>query len=67
MSRKLAIEDDGAVDHVMSRGDQREDNFRDDEDCQGFLSVLAEDCAVSNLLNEPPETQSRPQAVLPLC
>ena len=30
--------------HVMSRGDQREDIFRDDEDRQRFLSALGEAC-----------------------
>ena len=30
--------------HIMSRGDQREDIFRDDEDRQGFLSTLGEAC-----------------------
>ena len=28
--------------HVMNRGDQREDSFRDDEDRQRFLSTLGE-------------------------
>ena len=32
MSRKLRIEYPGAMYHVMNRGDQREDIFRDDED-----------------------------------
>jgi hypothetical protein len=112
--------------HVMNRGDQRADIFRDDQDRQKFLSTLAEACAktewqlgkelerlgwdevqlrarpkghrskvmlarrlrqettmslkwiagrlqmgtwtyVSNLLNEPPETQPQAQEVLPLC
>ena len=30
--------------HVMNRGDQREDIFRDDEDRQKFLSTLGEAC-----------------------
>jgi putative transposase len=37
MSRKLRIEYPGAMYHVMSRGDQREDIFRDDHDHQKFL------------------------------
>ncbi len=45
MSRKLGIEDSGARYHVMSRGDRREDVFRDDEDRQKFLSTLGEACA----------------------
>ena len=126
MSRKLRIEYPGAMYHVMNRGDQREDIFRDDEDRQKFLSTLGEACAktewqarqeigrlgwdedqlrarpkghrskvmlarrlrqettmslkwiavrlqmgtwtyVSNLLNEPTETQPQAQEVLPLC
>ena len=38
MSRKLRIEYPGAMYHVMNRGDQREDIFRDDEDRQKFQS-----------------------------
>jgi REP element-mobilizing transposase RayT len=34
MSRKLRIEYPGAMYHIMNRGDQREDIFRDDEDRQ---------------------------------
>jgi REP element-mobilizing transposase RayT len=30
--------------HVMSRGDQREDIFRDDDDREEFLSTLGEPC-----------------------
>jgi REP element-mobilizing transposase RayT len=126
MSRKLRIEYPGAMYHVMNRGDQRADIFRDDQDRQKFLSTLAEACAktewqlgkelerlgwdevqlrarpkghqskfmlarrlrqettmslkwiaerlqmgtwtyVSNLLNEPPESQPQAQEVLPLC
>ena len=126
MSRRLRIEYPGAMYHVMNRGDQRADIFRDDQDRQKFLSTLAEACAktewqlgkelerlgwdevqlrarpkghrskvmlarrlrqettrslkwiagrlqmgtwtyVSNLLNEPPETQPQAQEVLPLC
>ena len=42
MSRKLRLEYPGAMDHVMSRGDQREDIFRDDDDREKFLSTLGE-------------------------
>jgi hypothetical protein len=42
MSRKLRIEYPGAMYHVMNRGDQREDIFRDDEDRQRFLSTMGE-------------------------
>jgi hypothetical protein len=42
MSRKLRLEYPGAMYHVMNRGDQREDIFRDDEDRQRFLSTVVE-------------------------
>jgi REP element-mobilizing transposase RayT len=45
MSRKLRIEYPGAIYHVMNRGDQREDIFRDDHDRQKFLATLGEACA----------------------
>ncbi|MCX6924730.1 MAG: transposase [Verrucomicrobia bacterium] len=135
MSRKVRIEYPGAMYHVMNRGDQREDIFRDDDDREKFLTTLGEACGktewqvhayclmrnhfhlvletpqpedqlrarpkahrskvmlarrlrqettmslkwiaqrlqmgtwtyVSNLLNEPPETQPQAQEVLPLC
>ena len=45
MSRKLRIEYPVAMYHVMNRGDQREDSFRDNQDRQKFLSTLGEVCA----------------------
>jgi hypothetical protein len=45
MSRKLRIEYPEAMYHVMNRGDQREDIFRDDQDRQKFLPTLGEACA----------------------
>jgi hypothetical protein len=45
MSRKLRIEYPGAMYHVMNRGDQREDIFRDDQDRQKFLCTLGQGCA----------------------
>jgi REP element-mobilizing transposase RayT len=44
MVRKLRVEFPGAIYHVMSRGDRREDIFRDDVDRQDFLKALAEAC-----------------------
>ncbi len=44
MPRKLRVEYSGAVYHVMSRGDRREDIFLDDVDRQDFLKTLAEAC-----------------------
>ena len=44
MPRKLRVEYPGAIYHVMSRGDRREDIFLDDVDRQDFLKTLAEAC-----------------------
>lgn len=44
MPRKLRVEYPGAMYHVMSRGDRREDIFVDDVDRQDFLKTLAEAC-----------------------
>ncbi|HCX33555.1 MAG TPA: addiction module toxin RelE [Rhodocyclaceae bacterium] len=42
MSRPLRIEFPGALYHVTSRGDRREDIFEDDEDRSAFLSILGQ-------------------------
>ena len=44
MPRKLRVEYPGAIYHLMNRGDQREDIFRDEEDYRRFLKALAEAC-----------------------
>ncbi len=44
MPRKLRVEFPGAIYHVMSRGDRREDIFHNDVDRQDFLKTLAEAC-----------------------
>lgn len=44
MPRKLRLEYPGAIYHVMSRGDRREDIFKDDVDRHDFLKTLAEAC-----------------------
>ncbi len=44
MPRKLRVEFPGAIYHVMSRGDRREDIFKGDVDRQDFLKTLAETC-----------------------
>ena len=44
MPRKLRVEYAGAMYHVMSRGDRREDIFLDDVDRQDFIKTLAEAC-----------------------
>ena len=42
MAPKLRVQYPGAVYHVMSRGDRREDIFLNDVDRQDFLKTLAE-------------------------
>ena len=44
MPRKLRVEYPGAMYHLMSRGDRREDIFLDDVDRQDFVKTLAEVC-----------------------
>jgi putative transposase len=44
MPRKLRLEYPGAMYHLMSRGDQREDIFLDDVDRHDFIKSLAEAC-----------------------
>ncbi len=44
MPLKLRVEYPGAMYHVMSRGDRREDIFLDDVDRQDFIKTLAEAC-----------------------
>src|SRR5215471_18227819 len=45
MARKLRVEYEGALYHVMNRGDHREAIFLDDEDRQSFIATLGEACA----------------------
>ena len=44
MARKLRLEYEGAIYHVMDRGDRREDIFWDDEDRERFMETLDECC-----------------------
>ena len=44
MPRQPRVEFAGAIYHLMSRGDRREDIFLDDVDRQDFLKTLAEAC-----------------------
>jgi REP element-mobilizing transposase RayT len=44
MPRKLRVEYPGAIYHVMSRGNGRQNIFRDDVDRQDFLKTLAGAC-----------------------
>jgi len=41
MPRQMRIDFPGAIHHVMSRGDRRENIYRDDVDRQDFLKTLA--------------------------
>ncbi len=44
MPRQMRVQYPGAMYHVMSRGDQREDIFLDDVDRHDFIKTLAEAC-----------------------
>lgn len=45
MSRKLRVEYEGAIYHVMNRGDRREAIFLDAEDRKSFIATLGQACA----------------------
>jgi REP element-mobilizing transposase RayT len=45
MPRKIRVEYEGAIYHVMNRGDRRELIFLDDEDRRCFIATLGEACA----------------------
>jgi hypothetical protein len=44
MARKVRVEFEGALYHVMCRGDRRENIFEDDNDRARFLETLAQAC-----------------------
>ena len=44
MARQLRIQYEGAIYHLMSRGDRREEIFRDDVDRKKFLEALEATC-----------------------
>ena len=44
MARKLRVEYEGAIYHVINRGDRREKIFLDDRDRRRFLETLEETC-----------------------
>ena len=48
MSRPLRLEFSGALYHVTSRGDRREDIYEDDKDRKAFLSILDSVCDECN-------------------
>src|SRR6266487_2377554 len=45
MPRKLRVEYEGAIYHVLNRGNRREPIFRDDEDREIFRQTLDQVCA----------------------
>jgi putative transposase len=45
MARKLRVEYEGAIYHLMNRGDRKEPIFRDDSDRVLFLETLGQACA----------------------
>src|SRR5213596_2612259 len=45
MPRQFRIEYEGAIYHLLSRGDRREDIFWDDIDRRSFLQLLEQTCA----------------------
>ena len=44
MARKLRVEYEGAIYHVLNRGDRREAIFLEDEDRKHFITTLGEAC-----------------------
>lgn len=44
MPRRIRVESRGAIYHVLSLGDRREDIFQGDVDRQDFLKTLSEAC-----------------------
>lgn len=48
MARPLRLEFSGALYHVTSRGDRREDIYLDDEDRLDWLAVLGQVCSRFN-------------------
>jgi REP element-mobilizing transposase RayT len=48
MARPLRIEFAGALYHITSRGDRREDIYHDDSDREDWLEVLREVCSRHN-------------------
>jgi putative transposase len=48
MARPLRLEFAGALYHVTSRGDRREDIYLDDEDREAWLEVMGDVCSRFN-------------------
>ena len=47
MARSVRLEYEGAIYHVMARGNRREDIYLDDDDRRFFLGTLAEACGMT--------------------
>jgi REP element-mobilizing transposase RayT len=47
MARSIRIEFEGALYHVMARGNRKEPIFLDEEDCRMFLKTLGEACSMT--------------------
>jgi hypothetical protein len=52
MPRKPRVEYEGAVYHVMSRGNHLQEVFRGDEDCGVFLETIGEACGRTGWIKE---------------
>ncbi|MEI7730245.1 MAG: hypothetical protein WCO56_11775 [Verrucomicrobiota bacterium] len=65
MPRQLRVEYPGAICHVMSHGDRREDIFHDEVDRQDFLKTLADACQKADFQVHAlqPRTKSDPEKV----
>ena len=65
MARRLRVGYPGAIDHLMNRGDRREEIFRDDADRQSFLDTLGEACGKAgwqvHALNRRQDLGNRPK------
>ena len=48
MPRRLRVEYEGAIYHLMNRGNLREPIFLNDEDRESFLETLGQTCAKTN-------------------
>ena len=48
MARQLRIQYEGAIYHLMSRGDRREEIFRDDVDRKRVLGIACKSAALGN-------------------
>lgn len=48
MTRTLRLEFEGALYHIISRGDRRENTYETDADRHGFVALLADVCETYN-------------------